>query len=593
MTLKTTTYYLPIESVNLAHYFVKGCVCPTKYIERRNKDIQNKFDNQLLFSNKQFTKDTNCSLEIVLNNDEKEEVKKITDHFFLFNTPLPISRIKKITFLEEEQRKKTVNSITIGSAFLLDELTETNSNSGNHIIESTELKNPKDNIKSDTDWRSKIDKYNSIMGGFAIMSIAGNEHQNYPLNYFYFLSNINTKIKSEITNQNIKVDNNVDNNHDWVFNNNEEWSELRDAIYDKITDDVVESSAKRNKIDLPKKLGKYSFDKMKYSKTYLLVILASYGDGGTMKLDDFISHFLTADKFLEEKKEGIALTFGINKGYEVFRNKYETSNFKTDIKFKLDSKLDYYTIESIYQFVFNGKKDNSTFEYIDDWCPKLNESNEIEGIETYKVLDKTVRYESLFGKLFKSISPNEIYKKIVLETQKWGPPYIKKQGIEKEGIEYFKNLLESSFREYTKKFYEEMEKRIKALEEANKNKDDKIKNLQSEKELLKSDYNKDKKEKEKQIEDLENTIKDKDDKITKPQNEKDEKEKKTQSEKDKSLNKEERKSELSKHIVKKLKEIARNLEIKGTAKLKKDELVEKIIDAEFNTGQSPQLDLDL
>ena len=45
--MNTNAYYVPIKSVNLAHYFIKGCLCPAKYFANRNSDIQNKFDNYM------------------------------------------------------------------------------------------------------------------------------------------------------------------------------------------------------------------------------------------------------------------------------------------------------------------------------------------------------------------------------------------------------------------------------------------------------------------------------------------------------------------------------------------------------------------
>lgn len=119
--MMNTTYYLPIKSANLAHYFSKGCVCPTRYIENRIEDIQDKFNNQLLFSKERFTENTNCSLEIVLNNKE-ETVEEISKNFFLFNTPLPISRVKRIIFQNEKQKVNTIFDITSGAAFLPTEL---------------------------------------------------------------------------------------------------------------------------------------------------------------------------------------------------------------------------------------------------------------------------------------------------------------------------------------------------------------------------------------------------------------------------------------------------------------------------------------
>ena len=41
--------------------------------------------------------------------------------------------------------------------------------------------------------------------------------------------------------------------------------------------------------------------------------------------------------------------------YFAFRNSYEHNGVKVDVKYKLDSLLDYYTIESVYQYVYNNK----------------------------------------------------------------------------------------------------------------------------------------------------------------------------------------------------------------------------------------------
>ena len=158
----------------------------------------------------------------------------------------------------------------------------------------------------------------------------------------------------------------------------------------------------------------------------MVAILASYGDGARLTIDNFISDFVS-NKFPDEKKEGIALIFGINKGYEAFRNKYKTENFEVDIKFKLDSQLDYYTIESIYQFVFNNKKDNYSFDYIDNWCVKLKENILRDDCETYQVLDKTISYKKkekvvsqyLFQQFFQNFEKDfEEYTRLIFDKVK-------------------------------------------------------------------------------------------------------------------------------------------------------------------------------
>lgn len=482
-----TTYYLPIKSANLAHYFAKGCVCPTKYIDNRIEDIQNKFNNHLLFSKEKFTENTNCSLEIVLNNFE-EKAQKISENFFLFNSPLPISRIKKIIFQNEKQKVNTTFNITSGAAFLPTKLLVIDIT--NTQVNLKELENIED--KPNKDWSNELDVFNRVMGGFSIMSIAGNEFQNYSLNYFNTLANINTIVKDKITSQSVEVN----NNYEWALIENDKFSKLYKAIYGNIKSDIVESFAFNDKIRLEKNNGKYLLEKIDNSKaTYLVAVLASYGIGTRMNLDTFISD-LVSNKFIEKKKEGIAFIMGINKGYEAYRNKYKTSNFQVDIKFKLDSQLDYYTIESIFQFVFNNKRNNSDFEYINSWCPKLNTDESIKGFETYQVFDKTVFYkkkekDGFFQKLFQNTSRNNIYKKIVLEIQKWTPSYM----IDKnntEGSNHFKNLLETSFEEYTKQIFDKvsveiqhqslnqmeiLKNKISALQNSIKDKDNEIAKL--------------------------------------------------------------------------------------------------------------------
>ena len=65
------TYYLPINSTSLAHYFVSACVKPAKYFENKPQDIQDRFRNALLLSSELGTNDTDCCIELVLTKDEE------------------------------------------------------------------------------------------------------------------------------------------------------------------------------------------------------------------------------------------------------------------------------------------------------------------------------------------------------------------------------------------------------------------------------------------------------------------------------------------------------------------------------------------
>ncbi|MBK9355177.1 MAG: hypothetical protein IPN09_14790 [Bacteroidetes bacterium] len=345
--MKNETFYIPIKSANLAHYFVKGCICPSLYIQNRIDDIQSGFESYLLLSNKKFIENTSCSLEIVLD-DNTEIVKKISANFYLLDSALPISRIKNIIFNDEQQKTNTVFNITSGAGFLPLNLIKVEPNSDS--ISSKELDNVKME-KSKNNWKPKLDFFNMLLGGFAIMKIAKNEVENYSENYFDTLASISNIIGDELMKQSFKIS----DKYKWAIVKNGKYTQLNEMIYSTISEPILMAHALDEGIVIKKENGKYKLDtKDEHSKTYLISILASYGEGTRMSIDSFISD-LVSNKFPEERKEGIGLIFGINKGYEIFRNEYKTNNFQVDVKFKMDSQLDYYTIETIYQYSFNDK----------------------------------------------------------------------------------------------------------------------------------------------------------------------------------------------------------------------------------------------
>ena len=452
--------YLTIASVNLGHYFSKGCICPTRYISNRNEDIQNKFENSLLLGLKKFTNETNCSLEIILTNDEFQSVKNVTNNFFLADIVLPISRVKSIFFTTGEQKDKTIWNINDGAAFIPDEIV--------HIDSSNDFADTKEIISvkyksNNEDWQNKIDLFNRLLGGFAFMRLGGKSWMNYSKNYFFSLSLINNLIKKQIEETHYKFD----KNYDWAIIDNKKFKELHSVIYSKINFQTVEKFASNEGIKLEKKLGNIQLDKIKSdTTTYLVAILASYGEGTRKKIDDFISD-LAMDKFPENRKEGISLIFGINKGYQAFRNNYKTQNFEAEVKFRLNSQLDYYTIESIYQFVFNKKIDNYSFPYIDNWCPKSVESLKTKGYEIYKIMDKTIIYKKkvqigsleYLQELYQSISANNLYEKVTSLINGWLPSFFKTEKT-KDANYYFEENLKSNIESIIKSIYEKVKRDI-------------------------------------------------------------------------------------------------------------------------------------
>lgn len=445
------TFYLPIKSVNLAHYISKGCICPAKYIRNRNEDIQNKIEDGLLISKNPFTSETNCAIEIALDPDV-EIPASIDNNFSVLNVPIPVSRIRKVLFEDERQLTNTLFNINNGAGFISEQIAEVKSDGVKFDLPSI---TDRINIINHDNFSEKLEKFDRILGGFAMMRLGGEEFQNYPLNYFSALSLLNSLIGEEIVNQSIQTT----TNFDWAILGTNKFVALHDAIYSKITERKLDEFSKADNTSIIRSNGKIQLDRVSPNTTiYLIAILASYGDGTRQNLDNFFSDFL-GNKFPPHRREGISLIFGINKGYTAFRNRYKTANFDAIVKFKLDSQLDFYTIESIYQYVFNNKRDNYTFAYIDSWCQKASDPISIEGYDTYQVLDRTVvlkkkenqHYSEFFQRSFQDTSKNSIYEKIIAEVNSWLPPFANKHTT--AGFDYFKKLLEPALESYSREFF--------------------------------------------------------------------------------------------------------------------------------------------
>lgn len=574
--------------MNLAHYLGSGIIVPSIYIENKNPNIQDRFKNYLLLSSSKFTKDTNCAIEIVLNNNE-EAPKKISEHFYLFDMPLPISRIKNIYFTNEEQKVNTIFNITTGSAFIPEGLLKV---SQEESIETKEL----DNIEfqsSEKNWSEYLKKYDQVLGGFSTMKISKENFQNYPTHYFLALGNINMLFSNILAQQSINI--NIENNFQFAFTDEGKFKNLHNTIYSEIDYNEVERYAENDKIKLEVKNGLVQIDKIaENTQTYLVAILESYGKGKRKQVDSFISDLIFG-KFNAKRKEGLSLTFGLNKGYKAFRNKYKTANFEVDIKFHLDSKLDYYIIESIYQNVFNSLNNISSFKYIDSLFSEVKkEESKNPNYVTYQMIDKTIIWKPI-----ELTQVEKVLRKISDIISKWFPFSIKKNEIEllfKSEIEHFKTEIDNELKTNHKVEIEQLNKSISE-------KDNSINQLNIETEKLRVEYEQRKIE----IEKLNNTISEKNKTInqlnqqitTNIQSKVEYVEKQAETKNLKQSNlkvdlvsentgslfsddtslsiTKRRELELKKKTVKDLKPIAEQYEIQKANSLKKDELIAEII----------------
>lgn len=378
-----TKYFLPINSTSLAHYFGCACIKPGKYFDNKPEDLQDNFIEFLLITTHFGTQKTDCCLELVITKQETEDLIDIKNGWFLFEKPLPVTRIKKIYFTNKERKEQTITNINMSTAFVPNDLIEVVKDFDNSKIDNIEK--PKDIYI--TSYADKLKTFDSFLGGLALMRLAGEEYMNYSENYFATLSFFNENIQKDLEYSKI----NIDTRYQGAFTGKNGFDKIIPYLNKTIDENDVNSIALEEKQTIQKDKISRIIDLSSLDKwTYTIAVLNTYGSGNESKkkkIDELIlSNFKSGIK--AGKSEGIALCYGINRGYSVFSNKYNIGRTEKTVKFQLNSQLDFYTIESIYQYVFNQTKSNN-FPYLDNWSPKLKWSK-ISKKTDYKILDVIV-----------------------------------------------------------------------------------------------------------------------------------------------------------------------------------------------------------
>lgn len=459
------SFYIPINSGSLAHYFSKAIILPAKYFTNKPDDIQNRFADSLLLSETKWVRNSDCSIEVVLSDAEVKELSKVSDHFFLYNTPIPISRVKSVCFLDAKQKETTIWNINNGAAFIPESIVSVEKSRDVEVLSDSEI-NAGNEFKTTSELSDKIKRFDIILGGFAFMRLGGKSFMNYSANYFSTLSYFNKLIEEQTLNAAKEKGLKFSNKYTGLFSKQEsEWSKWQQYIYQNLDAQEIEALADKEGVKVEKKLGLLKIDSINPSShLYELAILATYGDRKNKSADNLVTD-LTNGTIFPEKAEDVSILFGLNNGYSKLRNKYKGPVKDSNVKFTLDSKLDYYIIESIYQFVFNSSKASYSFDYIDKWCPSGKLKDNVKGYETYKILDTVIiaKKKQTPLELFLENYSAEIYSTIVRSINQWLPPFAKSD--EKEAIQYFEKQLRNTLTVSV----EALQKRIENECEANYN----------------------------------------------------------------------------------------------------------------------------
>ena len=371
-------YYLPINSASLAHYFACACIKPAKYFDNKPQDIQDILPNTLLLSTKLGNKNADCCLEIVLTDNEVKHLQLCGNDFRLFPIPLPISRVKKIYFKDKRQLEQTLSNINLSAAFIPSSLAE--------VKKFSTVQFNRDKITDEIierDYSDKVKLFDRILGALALMKTAREPYMNYSESYASTLSFFNPRVKEELDRQKHQIN----EKFFWLFTRSGKFANAIQYLEKKLTREDVDAIAAECKQKVERYFtGLVNFEKLS-GITYAFAILQFYGVSGeaaSQKIDILISNNFQDLK--EGTGEGIALYYGYNRGYSIFNNSYGVSDTERQVvKFLLDSQLDYYTIESVYQYVFYSNNSVHSYPYIDSWCP--NKVQNPKRKTDYKFLD--------------------------------------------------------------------------------------------------------------------------------------------------------------------------------------------------------------
>jgi hypothetical protein len=378
-------YNISISSSNLGRYFSDAIIKPHSYYREIDDDFQSQNNTVIILTDDAFVNNTDCCLQVELSD---KELKKNTlfegEGFLFYGGLLPITRVKSILFLDKE-KKENVITLARSSAFIPEYLVK--------VIKDRDSSNKTvivdDGHKSEMNFEEKIDRYNRFLGGLAFMKIATEQsYFNYSENYFSIVGFFNSKIKSNLE-LNIKCVETNDSLTGMFDDENKNYADFRKYVYGK-THYITKYFDKQG---IQSSSNFYITDNISKSKIKILSYLVNYGPkNNTPRKTDSLIKLITENKV--EKKDAIAFFFGLHNGYQNLEKYYSVNDSSVKVKYELNSKLDYYTIESVYNYVINGEK-HADIDYIEDRNIVNVKKVDTKKYKTYKIIDEDIIYSKV------------------------------------------------------------------------------------------------------------------------------------------------------------------------------------------------------
>ncbi|MGX2982114.1 hypothetical protein [Helicobacter sp. 23-1045] len=300
-------FYFSIHSVNLADFLNSAIIENVVLREKR-------------FA---FNGDDVC-LELVISESEKDNLKSLENGFFLYESALPLSRLRMIIFENKEQLEQTIGTIELTTAFVLRDMCV--------VLPLEKIHNL--DIKTRESNADKLKEFDRYLGAMAFLryNASGDKFLSCVFEYLdYFLR------KSQMP-----------------FN---EFEKIKPFLEGKMLIDDVRRYAVENGLTYKEKqLGK-QFKQDDEILNILAQIALYAGDESPKRVVDMLG--IEPYKLPSENKFYFALGYFV--GYSRFANKERNKKIKFEF-----NKFDLTIIEIIYSFVWAHNLNKEIDDFIKD-----------------------------------------------------------------------------------------------------------------------------------------------------------------------------------------------------------------------------------
>ena len=373
-------YLLQINRIKLIDYIQCGLVAPDRYLsDECEKDIQSRNPSFLILSDGylQELDESQILIELILTDDEKEKLYTINDVCYL-NIPLPISRIKKV-YVHDKQIVKhmKVQIENSDSGYLPDEIFDVYKKRTN-IFELKTYAALLEEIVA-TDYQEEIRKYDKRLGMFSFMKNTNLYYADTTQtisNYSdHYISALSLLLKDRLEDKSFELTN--------IINENIHFKELlySDKQIDKeflsnIAESIKEVELREIFLNLQKPTNERQTLLQLYEKRalnlYLIGLVYHFRQKTANKKDSFK---IEIDTLIPKDVAEISLAIlGLYLGYKNIRASERVDikdklfntlyGGKVAMKFMMQSKLDYITIETIYNVSFKIDHKGCEYEYL-------------------------------------------------------------------------------------------------------------------------------------------------------------------------------------------------------------------------------------